>query len=104
MPLHVWLPGAHAAAPSHVSAILSGVFIKMGVYGLVRVTSLLPNPPVAWTAVVLALGAVSGVLGVAYAVGQRDPPAPLDTIPEPDGRGRPRGIAGSCFARPAAAL
>ncbi|MGE5195089.1 MAG: proton-conducting transporter membrane subunit [Deltaproteobacteria bacterium] len=72
MPLHVWLPGSHAIAPSHVSAIMSGVIIKMGVYGLVRTTALLPNPPVAWGAIVLALGVVSGVLGVAYAIGQHD--------------------------------
>ncbi len=46
MPLHVWLPSAHAAAPSHVSAIMSGVLIKMGIYGLLRVTSLIGDPPV----------------------------------------------------------
>src|SRR5262249_55406813 len=40
MPLHVWLPSAHAIAPSHVSAIMSGVIIKMGVYGMIRLTSL----------------------------------------------------------------
>src|SRR5205823_7330998 len=45
---------------------------KMGIYGLVRFTSLMPGPPVAWGATVLALGVVSGVLGVAYAVGQHD--------------------------------
>ncbi len=72
MPLHVWLPSAHAAAPSHVSAIMSGVLIKMGIYGLVRVTSLLPNPPLQWGGVVLGLGVVSGVLGVAFAIGQHD--------------------------------
>jgi hydrogenase-4 component B len=72
MPLHVWLPSSHAIAPSHVSAILSGVIIKMGVYGLVRITSLLPNPPLAWGGVVLGLGVVSGVLGVAFAIGQHD--------------------------------
>jgi len=72
MPLHVWLPSAHAIAPSHVSAIMSGVLIKMGIYGLVRVTSLLPHAPVAWGAIVLALGAVSGILGVAFAIGQHD--------------------------------
>jgi hydrogenase-4 component B len=72
MPLHVWLPGAHAAAPSHVSALLSGVFIKLGVYGLFRVTSLLPHPPVGWGAALLALGVVSGVLGVVFAIGQHD--------------------------------
>jgi hydrogenase-4 component B len=72
MPLHVWLPSAHAAAPSHVSAIMSGVLIKMGIYGLVRVTSLLPNPPLEWGCVVLGLGVVSSVLGVAFAVAQHD--------------------------------
>ena len=72
MPLHVWLPDSHAIAPSHVSAIMSGVIIKMGIYGLVRVTSLVPNPPLAWGVIVLGLGAISGVLGVAFAIGQHD--------------------------------
>jgi hydrogenase-4 component B len=72
MPLHVWLPGAHAAAPSHVSALMSGVIIKMGVYGIVRFTAILPHQRPEWGAVVVGLGAVSGVLGVAYAVGQHD--------------------------------
>ena len=72
MPLHVWLPGAHAMAPSHVSAMMSGVVIKMGIYGIVRVTSFLPQPSLAWGGALLALGAVSGVLGVAYAIGQHD--------------------------------
>jgi hydrogenase-4 component B len=72
MPLHVWLPSAHAITPSHVSAIMSGVIIKMGIYGLARVTSLIPNPPLAWGYVVLGLGVVSGVVGVAYAIGQHD--------------------------------
>jgi hydrogenase-4 component B len=72
MPLHVWLPAAHATAPSHVSALMSGVFIKMGVYGLVRVLSLLPTPPVEWGVIVLALGATSGVLGIAFALAQHD--------------------------------
>jgi hydrogenase-4 component B len=72
MPLHVWLPSSHAIAPSHVSAIMSGVIIKMGVYGLVRLTSLLPHPPFAWGAVVLALGAASGVIGVLFAISQHD--------------------------------
>ncbi len=72
MPLHIWLPSAHAIAPSHVSAIMSGVIIKMGIYGLVRITSLLPNPPLQWGGIVLSLGVVSGVLGVAFAIGQHD--------------------------------
>lgn len=72
MPMHVWLPSSHAIAPSHVSAIMSGVILKMGIYGLVRVTSLAPTVPPAWGGILLGLGVVSGVLGVAYAVGQHD--------------------------------
>ena len=70
-PLHIWLPSAHANAPSHVSAILSGVAIKMGIYGIVRFSGWLPALPSAgW--VVTALGVVSAVLGVAFALGQHD--------------------------------
>ena len=72
MPLHVWLPSSHALAPSHVSALLSGVMIKMGIYGLIRICSLLPNPPIWWGGLLLALGVTSGVLGVAFAIGQHD--------------------------------
>ena len=70
-PLHIWLPSAHANAPSHVSAMLSGVMIKMGIYGLVRFSGWLPTPAAAgWT--VAALGVISAVLGVAFALGQHD--------------------------------
>jgi hydrogenase-4 component B len=70
-PLHIWLPSAHANAPSHVSAIMSGVAIKMGIYGVVRFSGWLPMPVAAgW--VVTALGVVSAVLGVAFALGQHD--------------------------------
>jgi len=72
MPLHVWLPSAHAIAPSHVSALMSGVIIKMGIYGIVRFTALLPQPPLEWGGLLLGLGVVSGVLGVAFAIGQHD--------------------------------
>ena len=72
MPLHFWLPSAHANAPSHVSAMLSGIVLKMGVYGLVRFLSLLPDPPTAWGGLILALGAASGLLGVVFAIGQHD--------------------------------
>ncbi|MEX2285714.1 MAG: proton-conducting transporter membrane subunit [Planctomycetaceae bacterium] len=72
MPLHVWLPGAHAMAPSHVSALMSGVLIKIGIYGLVRIFSFFPDPPAWWGGLVLALGTISGVLGVAFAIGQHD--------------------------------
>ena len=70
-PLHIWLPSAHANAPSHVSAILSGVAIKMGIYGLARFSGWLPVPPASgW--VIATLGVVSAVLGVAFALGQHD--------------------------------
>jgi hydrogenase-4 component B len=70
-PLHIWLPSAHANAPSHVSALLSGVTIKLGIYGLVRFSGWLPVPDAAgW--VVAALGVTSAVLGVAFALGQHD--------------------------------
>src|SRR5205814_3575216 len=72
MPLHVWLPGAHANAPSHVSAVMSGVLIKVGIYGLLRLTTWVDVPPVWWGGVVLVVGVVSGVLGVACALGQHD--------------------------------
>lgn len=72
MPFHVWLPSSHANAPSHVSAIMSGVIIKMGIYGIVRVTSLVPHPPVEWGGILLGLGATSGVLGIVFAIGQHD--------------------------------
>ncbi len=72
VPLHVWLPGAHANAPSHVSAILSGVMLKMGIYGIVRTLTLLPMPPSWWGGLLLGLGATTGVLGIAFAVGQQD--------------------------------
>lgn len=71
-PLHVWLPAAHANAPSHVSAVMSGVMLKMGVYGLVRMTSLLPTPPPWWGAVVLAVGTLTGIAGIAFALSQHD--------------------------------
>ncbi len=70
-PLHVWLPSAHANAPSHVSALMSAVAIKMGVYGIVRFSAWLPLPPGAgW--VVLGLGAMSALLGIAFAMAQND--------------------------------
>lgn len=70
-PCHVWLPSAHANAPSHVSAIMSGVAIKMGVYGIVRFSGWLPVPGSAGH-VVIGLGAASAVLGIAFAFAQND--------------------------------
>jgi len=72
VPLHFWLPGAHAAAPSHVSALMSGVLLKTGIYGLLRITGFFAAPPPAWGGWLLAAGVVSGILGVAFALAQHD--------------------------------
>jgi hydrogenase-4 component B len=72
MPFHVWLPGAHANAPSHVSAVMSGVMLKMGVYGILRVVSLVTLIPSWWGLSLLLLGAVSALFGIAFALGQGD--------------------------------
>jgi hydrogenase-4 component B len=72
MPLHIWLPEAHPAAPSHVSALMSGVMIKTGVYGLLRALTLLGTPSVTWGWTLIVIGLVSGILGVAFALAQHD--------------------------------
>jgi hydrogenase-4 component B len=73
VPLHVWLPLAHPAAPSHVSALMSGVMTKVAVYGFVRIVfDLLGTPAWWWSMLVLALGGVTAVMGVLYALMQHD--------------------------------
>jgi formate hydrogenlyase subunit 3/multisubunit Na+/H+ antiporter MnhD subunit len=73
VPLHVWLPLAHPAAPSHVSALMSGVMTKVAIYGFVRVAfDLVGEPSWWWSMVLLAVGSVSAVLGVLSALLQRD--------------------------------
>jgi hydrogenase-4 component B len=73
VPLHVWLPLAHPAAPSHVSALMSGVMTKVAVYAFLRIVFDLLGPPEWWWAVpVLAVGGVTTVLGVLYALMQND--------------------------------
>jgi formate hydrogenlyase subunit 3/multisubunit Na+/H+ antiporter MnhD subunit len=72
IPMHVWLPEAHPAAPSHVSAVMSGVMIKTGIYGLLRMLTLLGTPPPWWGWTFVIVGVVSGVLGVLYALSQHD--------------------------------
>jgi hydrogenase-4 component B len=73
VPLHVWLPKAHPAAPSPVSAAMSGVMVKLGIYGILRVSmDLLASPPPWWGGLVLMLGAVSAMLGVLYALMEHD--------------------------------
>jgi formate hydrogenlyase subunit 3/multisubunit Na+/H+ antiporter MnhD subunit len=73
VPLHVWLPLAHPAAPSHVSALMSGVMTKVAIYGFVRIVfDLLGEPSWWWSIVILILGSVTAVLGVLHAILQRD--------------------------------
>jgi len=72
VPMHVWLPEAHPAAPSHASALMSGVMIKMGIYGLLRVIALLGAPAEWWGWTLVAIGASSGILGVVFALAQHD--------------------------------
>jgi hydrogenase-4 component B len=73
IPLHVWLPLAHPAAPSHVSALMSGVMIKLGVFGLVRVGFEWLGPPsTSWGVAVLLAGAVSALVGILYALVDQD--------------------------------
>ncbi|MFH2137288.1 MAG: proton-conducting transporter membrane subunit [Candidatus Omnitrophota bacterium] len=72
MPLHIWLPEAHPAAPSHVSAVMSGVMIKTGIYGLVRIITFLGVPCAWWGYLLIGIGMVSGLLGVLFALAQHD--------------------------------
>jgi len=71
-PMHVWLPDAHPAAPSHVSAVMSGVMIKMGIYGLLRTLTFLGAPPLWWGTTLIIIGAVSGISGIIHALAQHD--------------------------------
>ena len=73
IPFHVWLPRAHPVAPSHVSALMSGVMIKAGIYGIVRFGLEILGPgPEWWGLLVLAIGVASAVLGVLYALMEHD--------------------------------
>ncbi len=71
-PLHIWLPKAHPAAPSHVSAIMSGVMIKMGIYGILRIYLLLNASTPLIGQIVLTVGMTTGILGVVYALAKQD--------------------------------
>ena len=72
VPLHIWLPEAHPAAPSPVSALMSGVMIKTGIYGLLRVLGLFAQPPAWWGLTLGAIGMCSGILGIVWALAQSD--------------------------------
>jgi formate hydrogenlyase subunit 3/multisubunit Na+/H+ antiporter MnhD subunit len=73
VPLHAWLPLAHPAAPSHVSALMSGVMTKVAVYGFVRIVFDLSGPPLWWWSIpVLLVAGVTALLGVLYALMEHD--------------------------------
>ena len=73
VPLHVWLPMAHPVAPSHISALLSGVVVKVAIYGFMRISlDLAGAGPAWWGGVALGIGAVSAIGGVLYALMQQD--------------------------------
>ncbi|MEK6765263.1 MAG: hydrogenase 4 subunit B [Planctomycetota bacterium] len=73
IPLHTWLPEAHPAAPSNISALMSGVMIKTGIYGILRIAvDVLGIGPEWWGIAILVIGAVSSVLGILYALMEHD--------------------------------
>jgi hydrogenase-4 component B len=73
IPLHIWLPAAHPVAPSNISAFMSGVVIKTGIYGMVRVFfEFLTPTPIFWGLVILTAGSISALLGVLYALVEHD--------------------------------
>jgi hydrogenase-4 component B len=73
IPLHIWLPRAHPAAPSHISALMSGVMVKTAIYGLIRLVWEWAAPgPGWWGGLLILLGSISAVLGILYALMERD--------------------------------
>lgn len=72
IPLHTWLPHAHPAAPSHVSGVMSGVMIKMGVYGILRVLTNIHTNLMTIGVFMLVVSIISGVTGILYASYQND--------------------------------
>ena len=73
IPIHVWLPAAHPVAPSNISALMSGIVIKAGIYGMARVFFDFFDVPPLWAGIlVLVAGVVSALLGVLYALMEHD--------------------------------
>lgn len=73
IPLHTWLPKAHPAAPSNISALMSGVMIKTGIYGFVRISmDIMGQGPNWWGITIIVIGAVSSIIGVLYALMEHD--------------------------------
>ena len=72
VPLHVWLPYAHPAAPSSVSALMSGVMLKVAIYAFLRFIFILPSWPLEWGIIILFVGSISSLVGVLYALSEHD--------------------------------
>ncbi len=72
MPMHFWLPSAHANAPSHASAMMSGVMLKMGIYGILRFLTFCPHKPLWWGGLLIVAGILSALLGICFAAVQTD--------------------------------
>lgn len=71
-PLHVWLPEAHPAAPSHISALMSGVMIKLGIYGILRTLTFIDSPPIWFGFLLIITGIISGIIAIIFALLQND--------------------------------
>lgn len=72
VPFHTWLPKAHPIAPSHISAVMSGVMIKTGIYGILRLLTFIESPSLLISYLVLSIGILSAFFGILYALTQRD--------------------------------
>lgn len=72
VPLHTWLPKAHPIAPSHVSALMSGVMIKTGIYGILRILTFIEIPSLSTSYTILLIGVISAFFGILYATAQRN--------------------------------
>lgn len=72
VPLHTWLPKAHPIAPSHISALMSGVMIKTGIYGILRILTYIDTPSLFISYLMLFIGVISAFFGILYAVAQRN--------------------------------
>lgn len=72
VPFHTWLPKAHPVAPSHISAVMSGVMIKTGLYGILRMLTYVKTPSLSMSYFVLFMGIISAFFGILYAIAQRD--------------------------------
>jgi len=72
MPLHTWLPQAHPAAPSHISGVMSGVMIKMGIYGILRILMSVHQDMISIAVIILVVSVLSGIIGIMMAIVQQD--------------------------------